>query len=158
MPAPYSTVAQLDEYSHIDQDTIVPEVKFTVVEKTAAIVKADARIDYIMKDWEIFYTAPLLANVQSIINEVSVYYALYILFDKKAKIVMLMNSDNNNFSTGDMNAQSADSDKKSFYLQYQALSQVYKIKAEELLTLVVPPGSDSVRSVFDFELSDAMED
>lgn len=158
MPAPYSTPAEIDDYSHIDNDTLVPSVKFDVAEKTAAIAKADARIDYILKDWENYYVAPVLANVQSIVNEVSVYYSLYILFDKKAKIVMLMIPDANNFSTGDLNASTPDSEKKSFYLHYQALSQIYKIKAEELLTLVVPPGSDSIRSIFDFKLSDAMED
>ena len=155
----YSTIADVDAYSHIDNDTLVAEVKFSPTEKQDAITQADHRIDYIMKDWIAFYTpTTLLAFVTGIIKEVSIYYACYILFDKKSKIVMLMNTDNNNFSTGDINAASADSDKKSFYLQYQALSQIYKIKAEELLTLVVPPGSDSVRSTFDFETSDKMED
>lgn len=158
MPAPYSIPADLDAYSRIDEDTLVPEVKFNVAEKTDAIVQADARIDYIMKDWETFYTGANLANTTLIVKEISVYYALYILFDKKAKIIMLMGVDQNNFSVGDMSTAIPDSDKKSFYLQYQALSQVYKIRAEELLALIVPPGSDSIRSVFDMELSDAMED
>jgi len=155
----YSTIADLDAYSRIDNDTLVPEVKFDNAEKTDAITQADARIDYIMKDWATFYApTTLTAHVTNIIQEVSTYYALHILFDKKSKIVMLMNTDNNNFSTGDLNANAADSDKKAFYVQYQALSQIYKLKAEELITLVVPPGSDSVRSIFSFETSDAMED
>jgi hypothetical protein len=155
---PYSTIADLDSYSRIDNDTLVPEVKFSDTEKNDAITQADARIDYIMKDWATFYASTTLtAHVTNIVKEVSIYYALYILFDKKAKIVMLMNSDVNNFGTGDMNAQAPDSDKKAFYVQYQALSQIYKVKAEELITLVVPPGSDSIRSTFDFQTSDAME-
>lgn len=154
----YSTIADLDEYSRIDNDTLVPSVKFSDTEKTSAITQADARIDYIMKDWATFYAGmTILAHVQAIVKEISIYYSLYILFDKKAKIVMLMNDDNNNFATGDMNTTTADSDKKSYYIQYQALSQVYKIKAEELIALVIPPGADSVRNIFDFQLSDAME-
>lgn len=155
----YSTVADLDAYSRIDQDTLVPEVKFSPTEKTDAITQADARVDYFMKDWVAFYTpTTLLANVTLLVKEISIYFALYILFDKKAKIVMLMNTDNKNFSTGDINAAASDSDQKSFYVQYQALSQLYKVRAEELLTLVVPPGSDSIRSTFDFKISDVMED
>ena len=153
----YSTIADLDAYSRIDNDTLVPEVHFEDTEKTDAITQADHRIDYILKDWGTFYNATLLPHVTAIVKEVSIYYALYILFDKKAKIVMLMNSDNNNFSTGDINAAAADSDKKSFYLQYQALSQVYKLKAEELLTLIVPPGSDSVRTTFYFDKCEPVE-
>lgn len=153
----YSTIADLDSYSRIDNDTLVPEVKFNDIEKQDAITQADARIDYILKDWTTFYSTTLLPHVTNLVKEISIYYALYILFDKKAKIVMLMNTDLNNFGTGDMNAQAPDSDKKAFYVQYQALSQIYKVKAEELITLVVPPGSDSIRSTFKFELSDAME-
>lgn len=151
----YSTIADLDSYSRIDNDTLVPEIKFSNAEKTDAITQADHRIDYIMKDWAAFYaTTTLVVHVTAILKEVSVYYALYILFDKKAKIVMLMGTDGDNFSTGDVNVTAPDSDKKSFYLQYQALSQVYKIRAEELMSLVVPPGSDSIRSVSSFEVSD----
>jgi len=154
----YSTIADLNEYSRIDNDTLVPSVKFSDTEKQSAITQADARIDYIMKDWATFYaTTTLITHVTAVVKEISIYYSLYILFDKKAKIVMLMNDDANNFSTGDMNATVPDSDKKSFYIQYQALSQVYKIRAEELIALVIPPGADSIRNVFDFELSDAME-
>jgi len=158
MPAPYSTVADLDAYSRIDNDTLVPEIKFSTTEKTDAITQADARIDYILKEWETFYDAVVLAHVTLLVKEISIYYALYVLFDKKAKIVMLMSSDNNNFSTGDMNASAADSDKKTFYVQYQALSQVYKLRADELIATIVPPGSDSARSTFGFDTSDAMED
>ena len=159
MAAPYSTIADIDSYSRIDEDTLVPEVKFGDAEKTDAITQADARIDLIMKDWEAFYApTTLTAHITNILTEVSTYYALYILFDKKAKIVMLMKDDYNNFSTGDLNATTPDADKKTFYLQYQALSQVYKIRAEELLTLIVPPGSDSIRSVFGFEINDVPED
>ena len=137
---------------------MVEAVKFSDPEKTDAITQADARIDYIMKDWAGFYAGTVsLAHVTNIVKEISIYYALYILFDKKAKIVMLMTGDENNFSTGDINVSAPDSDKKSFYLQYQALSQVYKIKAEELITLVIPPGSDSIRSVHGFETSDVPE-
>ncbi|MEA3357312.1 MAG: hypothetical protein U9Q67_02660 [Patescibacteria group bacterium] len=154
MPAPYSTVADLDAYSRIDNDTLVPEVKFEDAEKVAAIAQADARIDYVMKAWETFFTGLTLTSVQALVNEISIYYALYILFDKKAKIVMLMNDDNNNFATGDLNADSPDSTKKSFYIQYQALSQIYKQKADELIATVVPPGSDSVRTIFDLQVND----
>jgi len=147
----YSTAADLDLYSHIDDDTLVPEVKFTTAEKTDAIVQADARIDYIAKDWATYYTGTTLANVTLLIKEASVYYALYILFDKKAKIVMLMISDNNDFSSGDMSNSAADSDRKGFYVQYQALSQLYKIKADELIALITPAGSDSIRSTFYFD-------
>jgi len=158
MPAPYCTIADVDSYSRIDEDTLVPSVKFSDTEKQDSITQADARIDYILKTWETFYTGANLANVTLIVKEISIYYALYILFDKKAKIVMLMNTDNNNFNTGDMNADAADSDKKSFYVQYQALSQVYKLRADELIATIVPPGSDTIRSTFVFDTSDAMED
>ena len=158
MPAPYSTIADLDSYSRIDEDTLVPSVKFTDAEKQDSITQADARIDYILKLWETFYTGVNLANVTLLVKEISIYYSLYILFDKKAKIVMLMNTDNNNFSSGDMGATVADSEKKTFYVQYQALSQVYKLRADELIATIVPPGSDTVRSTHYFDVSDAMED
>ena len=155
----YCTVADINIYSRIDEDTLVSQVKFNDVEKQDAITQADARIDYICKDWATFYaTSPVLTQITLMIKEVSIYYALYILFDKKSKIVMLMNEDVNNFSAGDLATTVPDSEKKSFYLQYQALSQVYKIRAEELLTLIVPPGSDSGRGTFSFEVGDAMED
>lgn len=154
----YSTATDLDLYSHIDDDTLVPEVKFTTAEKTDAIVQADARIDYTAKDWATYYTGTTLANVTLLIKEISVYYALYILFDKKAKIVMLMASDNNDFNTGDMSTSAADSDKKTFYVQYQALSQLYKIKADELIALVIPAGSDSIRSTFYFDMCKSVEE
>ena len=157
MPSPYSTYTDLDAYSHIDNDTLVPEVKFTPAEKTDAIVQADARIDYIMKEWETFYTGTLLTHVTNIVKEISIYYALYILFDKKAKIVMLMSDDAENFSTGDINVTAPASDKKGFYTQYQTLSQIYKRKAEELISILVPPGSDSIRSVFNMQMGDVPE-
>lgn len=158
MPAPYCTIANLEAYSRIDEDTLVPSVKFSDTEKQDAITQADARIDYILKTWETFYTGADLTNVTLIVKEISIYYSLYILFDKKAKIVMLMSDDNANFNTGDMNADAADSDKKSFYVQYQALSQVYKLKADELIATIVPPGSDTERSTFYFNTSDALGD
>lgn len=155
----YSTIADIDAYSRIDNDTLVPEVKFSDIEKTAAITAADHRVDYFMKDWATFYAGSAsLAHVTAIVTEISIYFALSILFDKKAKIVMLMNSDHKNFSTGDMNNAAADSDQKSFYVQYQALSQLYKVRAEELLTLVVPPGSDSIRSTFYFDTSKSVDE
>jgi len=153
----YSTIQNLNDYSRIDNDTLVPEVKFSDAEKQDAIDQANARIEYIMKDWTTFYPAATHAHVLNILRDAETYYALYILFDKKAKIVMLMTPDLNNFSTGDLNASAPDSDKKSFYVQYQALSQIYKTRAEELVALVVPPGSDSVRTVHFFDTSDEPE-
>ena len=153
----YSTIANLNAYSRIDNDTLVPDVKFSDAEKQNAITQANSRIDYAMKTWTTFYPAATHVHVLNILRDAETYYALYILFDKKAKIIMLMNTDGNNFSTGDMNVTAPESDKKTFFVQYQALSQVYKIKAEELLGMVVPPGSDSVRSIFSFQTTDAME-
>jgi hypothetical protein len=60
------------------------------------------------------------------------------------------NNDYDRFSVADLSVTPATSDTKDFYVNFQAISQLYKAKADEIIGMVTPPGTDSVRTTFYF--------
>lgn len=153
--AEFATVADLDYFGQLDKD--VEEDKqgvslgyFTTAEKEKAIDHANAKVLYMMKDWETFFTATIDVYVRVLLVEAESYYALGILFEMKSKRY-LNNAVEDSFAVGDLNVSPAVSSKKEMALNCQILSKDYMNKGNKIMQSIMPPGSDAIRTTFYFD-------
>ena len=153
----FATETDIDEFSYIDTESTA-KPNFTTTQKRSAIRYAHAKLMYIMKNWNQFYSNKFDIQVRKLIKEAETYYALSILYDRKAKMRLNDDTDNNRFSVGDMNVDPADSETKGFYVNFQAISTLYKAKADEIIGMISPPGTDTIRTTFYFDMCKSIKE
>ena len=145
----FSTADDLDYFSRIDNESTT-DYNITTADKRRAIRYANAKILYLLKDWARFYSARLDVQVRKLLIQAESYYALDTIFDIKSKQYLNV-EDRDRFSVGDLSVDPALGDKKEFAIMYANLSTLYRDKADAIMGIILPPGTDSVRSTFYFD-------
>ncbi len=145
----FAAVADLDYFGSVDKASTFGDI-FTEQDKRTAIRYANARVLYILKDWSEFYTDRLDVQVRKILVEAESYYSLAILFENKAKQVLnLYEADQ--FSAGGLSVNPDPTAQRELSILYTNTAASYVAQAESIMIMIIPPGTDSVRSTFYFD-------
>ena len=149
----FNSTADIDTMSDLSNETTTGK-QFTTEEKESAIQLANSKMLYVLKDWDDFFSDKVDFQVRSMLKEAEANYALGILFEKKSKQYINIEGDDD-FSVADINVNPEAGSQKDFFAVYQVLADRYNLKADEIMSMVTPPGTDSIRSTFFFSVSSA---
>jgi len=149
----FASIADIDYFTSIDDEVTSGKV-FSATDKRTAIRFANARVLYLLKDWTEFYTERLNVQVRKLLVEAEAYLSIAILYETKAR-QMLNLIDHDNFSVGDLSVSPAPGAQKELYGIYLDNASLYTAKANSIIAMVIPPGSDSIRSTFYFDVCDS---
>lgn len=152
----FATADDLDYFSRIDNE-VTTDKPITTADKRRAIRHANAYVIYLLKDWAGFYSARIDTQVRKLLIQAESYYALQIIFDIKSKQYLNI-PPRDGFSVGDLSVSPAIGDNKEWSEMYKRLSTSYANQANALMSLILPPGTDSVRSTFYFNTSKSLKE
>jgi len=145
----FSSITDVEYLGQLSREA-TSQRSFSTAEIRMAIRYANAKVLYLLKDWADFYTARIDTQVRRLLIEAEAYYALEILFEIKSR-QMLNLTDGDRFSVGDINVDPAPGAQKELSALYVSEANKFKLKGNELMLLVIPPGTDEVRSTFYFD-------
>lgn len=152
----FSSETDIDYFTDIDDEKTSGQPKFSTTEKRYAIQFANAKVLYMLKDYANFYTDKLDKQIRKLIKQAESYYAIADLFDIKGNQFLNIGAEDQ-FSVGDMSVNPDNTAKKEFGPIYKDLANQYNTKADRIIGMIMPPGTDSVRTTFVFDTCDEVD-
>jgi len=149
--ANFTTIAKVRAVSDIDNENVSGRTPFTDTQVQDAMDYGNARILFELKDWEDFYPESLDAYVALVLDQAEVCYAASWLFEQKANQFMNLGTQGEAFAVGDLAIPRDDAAMKLWYTQYHILADRYFKMGFALVQMIMPPGTDAVKSTFYFE-------